>query len=191
MIFLWKSPLVVMFLICWENWRSMLGGEKCDQFVGKGVLHLKKVDWHVYGNKLFWSFTEKKNSHFTYTPRTAHILNLWVLFSVHLNFSQSSRRSKMSLSNNKQEQNSSSVNLTEADWKAKLSPEEYRVLREKGTEQPYKGKYNEHNETGTYKCAGCGQALYEWVVWSNEDINYLSVLQVFIEIRFALWLAGI
>jgi peptide-methionine (R)-S-oxide reductase len=67
----------------------------------------------------------------------------------------------MSSSNSKQEQNSPAVKFTEAEWKAKLSPEEYRVLREKGTEQPYKGKYNEHDETGTYKCAGCGQALYE------------------------------
>ncbi len=67
----------------------------------------------------------------------------------------------MSSSNSKQAANPLVVNLTDAEWKAKLTPEEYRVLREKGTEEPYKGKYNEHKETGTYNCAGCGQALYE------------------------------
>jgi peptide-methionine (R)-S-oxide reductase len=67
----------------------------------------------------------------------------------------------MASSNSKQEQQTPAVNLSDAEWKAKLTPEQYRVLREKGTESPYKGEYNEHKETGIYKCAGCGQALYE------------------------------
>ena len=53
------------------------------------------------------------------------------------------------------------VNLPDAEWKAKLTDEEYRILRQKDTEYPGTGKYNKHSEDGVYKCAGCGQELYE------------------------------
>jgi peptide-methionine (R)-S-oxide reductase len=47
-----------------------------------------------------------------------------------------------------------------AEWRQLLSPEEYYVLREKGTERAYTGKYDKHYEHGTYRCAGCGLDLY-------------------------------
>ena len=53
------------------------------------------------------------------------------------------------------------VNKTDAEWKAILSPDEYRILREAGTERPFSGKYNDHHAQGTYVCKGCGEALYE------------------------------
>ena len=53
------------------------------------------------------------------------------------------------------------VNKTEAEWQEQLSPEEFHILRQKGTERPFTGIFNEHYEKGTYKCKGCGQALYE------------------------------
>lgn len=49
---------------------------------------------------------------------------------------------------------------SEAEWKQELSPEEYRILRKKGTEAPFTGKYNAHQEKGTYTCAGCGTRLF-------------------------------
>ena len=46
------------------------------------------------------------------------------------------------------------------DWKKELSEEEYRVMRNKGTERPFTGKYNIHNENGIYKCKGCNEELF-------------------------------
>jgi peptide-methionine (R)-S-oxide reductase len=50
--------------------------------------------------------------------------------------------------------------LTEEEWKKKLSKQEYHVLREKGTERASTGKYWKHKEKGIYKCAGCGVELF-------------------------------
>lgn len=49
---------------------------------------------------------------------------------------------------------------TDEEWKKELSPEQYRVLRQKGTERPFTGKYNDHKEEGTYSCAACGNELF-------------------------------
>src|SRR6185437_7241861 len=54
----------------------------------------------------------------------------------------------------------SKVFKTEAEWRAQLDPEQYRVLREKGTEAPFTGEYDHVFEPGTYRCAGCGAELF-------------------------------
>lgn len=51
-------------------------------------------------------------------------------------------------------------NKSEDAWRKLLSQEEYRVLREQGTEYPHSGAYNSHYEKGTYNCRGCNQPLY-------------------------------
>lgn len=48
----------------------------------------------------------------------------------------------------------------ENNWKEKLTPEQYHILREKGTERPFSGKYNDFYEKGVYQCAGCGEILF-------------------------------
>ena len=45
-------------------------------------------------------------------------------------------------------------------WKNKLTPEQYRVVREKGTEAPFTGKYVDNHETGMYECVACGHPLF-------------------------------
>ncbi len=49
---------------------------------------------------------------------------------------------------------------TEDEWRKKLTPEQYHVLREKGTEMPFTGKFVSHHEDGSYVCAACGNELF-------------------------------
>ena len=52
------------------------------------------------------------------------------------------------------------IEKTEAEWRKELTQEQYRVLREKGTERPYTGEYEDVTTPGVYKCAACGQELF-------------------------------
>jgi peptide-methionine (R)-S-oxide reductase len=62
----------------------------------------------------------------------------------------------------------SDVPTTEAEWREKLTPEQYQVLRQAGTERAFTGKYWDNHDRGTYRCAGCGQELF------SSDTKYES-----------------
>jgi len=53
------------------------------------------------------------------------------------------------------------LNLSEAEWRERLSPEQYHILREAGTERAFTGKYEGNKAAGIYRCAGCGLPLFE------------------------------
>lgn len=53
------------------------------------------------------------------------------------------------------------VQKTDEEWRQALTPEQYKVLRQKGTERPFTGKYVHNHENGTYRCAGCGAELFD------------------------------
>ena len=60
------------------------------------------------------------------------------------------------------------ITKTEDEWRAILTPEQYRVLREEATERPYRNKYHDDKKAGTYTCAGCDLALF------SSDTKYDS-----------------
>ncbi|KAB2311517.1 peptide-methionine (R)-S-oxide reductase MsrB [Betaproteobacteria bacterium SCN2] len=53
------------------------------------------------------------------------------------------------------------INKSDAEWQAELPPEQYRICRMKGTERAFTGKYWDNHEQGLYRCACCGEALFE------------------------------
>jgi len=55
---------------------------------------------------------------------------------------------------------SEKIEKTDAEWKQTLTPEQYHVLREKGTERAFTGKYADAHDSGVYQCAGCGNPLF-------------------------------
>lgn len=52
------------------------------------------------------------------------------------------------------------INKSDAEWKKSLTPEQHQVLREKGTERAFTGKYWDNHKKGIYRCAGCGAELF-------------------------------
>ena len=82
----------------------------------------------------------------------------------------------------------SKITKTSKEWKEKLTPEQFEVCINKGTEPPFTGKYYDSKEKGTYKCVCCGESLFKsdtkydsgsgwpsfWQPLSDENIEHIS-----------------
>lgn len=66
---------------------------------------------------------------------------------------------------------------SEADWRARLSPEQYRILREHGTEPAFTGKYWDNHEAGEYRCAACGEPLFSAAAKFDSGTGWPSFYQ--------------
>ena len=53
------------------------------------------------------------------------------------------------------------LNLSESEWRKRLTPEQFHVLREAGTEAPFSGRYNDNKADGIYRCAACQLELFD------------------------------
>ena len=95
---------------------------------------------------------EKRDKMLLHKKKYNWFLFLISIMIVKLTFSQSS---------SKPNNTRGSMKKSESEWKKILSAEEYHVLREKGTERAYTGKYDKHFEEGTYVCSGCGTKIFE------------------------------
>jgi peptide-methionine (R)-S-oxide reductase len=96
------------------------------------------------------------------------LILLTALTGIHCGFSQEKnikKSSKMSEQENPNpvfsRNNSEKVELKEEEWKKVLTPEQYYIAREKGTERPWTSKFEKFEEKGTYYCAACGNTLFQ------------------------------
>ena len=71
----------------------------------------------------------------------------------------------------------SKVDKSEEQWKKELTPEQFRILRQKGTERAFTGPYNEFKGEGVFACAGCGTPLFQSDAKYNSGSGWPSFFQ--------------
>ncbi len=69
------------------------------------------------------------------------------------------------------------IEKSEAQWRTELSPEQFRVCREKGTERPFSGRWYHHHEPGLYRCVACGEPLFDAAAKFDSGTGWPSFWQ--------------
>jgi peptide-methionine (R)-S-oxide reductase len=69
------------------------------------------------------------------------------------------------------------IQKTDEEWKKELTPEQYQVCRNKGTEPPFTGEYNDSKQPGVYKCVACGNELFDSDTKFNSGTGWPSFYQ--------------
>jgi methionine-R-sulfoxide reductase len=104
---------------------------------------------------------------------SAVIIGIFLNQTIHLIFSQDNKNNK-SLDLTAGDSMAGKIKKSDEEWKKILTPEEYRVLRKKGTEIPYTGKYDDFAELGIYRCAACGNILFSSETKYNAGCGWPS-----------------
>lgn len=76
---------------------------------------------------------------------------------------------------------SDKIKKSEQEWQGSLSPEQYKVMRQHGTEHPFSGKYADCKTVGTYVCAGCGEELFSSNTKFDSGTGWPSYFQAITE----------
>lgn len=97
-----------------------------------------------------------------------NILIFILIFSLGIQYTQAQQTTKQ-------------TKMQDVNWKEKLTPEQYRILREKGTERAFSGALLDNKEQGTYNCAGCGTPLFRSETKYNSGSGWPSFYDVFEE----------
>jgi peptide-methionine (R)-S-oxide reductase len=66
------------------------------------------------------------------------------------------------------------ISKSDDEWRNELTPEQFRILRQKGTERPFTGVYNDFKREGTFVCAGCGATLFDAKTKFNSGCGWPS-----------------
>lgn len=69
------------------------------------------------------------------------------------------------------------IEKTDAEWRAELTPEQYRIMREKGTERAFTGAYVDNHDTGIYRCAACHEPLFDSATKYDSGSGWPSFFQ--------------
>lgn len=99
---------------------------------------------------------------------------LLVLFSLLLVFSCQSQQKEKAEAKPTSANTKGKILKTDAEWKKELTPEQYHVLREKGTEMPHTGEYVNTFDKGYYVCAACGNKLFDSNTKFESDCGWPS-----------------
>lgn len=86
--------------------------------------------------------------------------HLAILFLISFSFLACESKGQSTQSKKAKERPAYEVVKSDAEWKKELDPQAYHILREKGTERAFSGKYNHFKEEGTFVCAACGHPLF-------------------------------
>jgi peptide-methionine (R)-S-oxide reductase len=85
------------------------------------------------------------------------------------------RSKEVSVMQNKEQEPIDWTNLTDSQWKARLTPQQYQIMRKKGTEQPFTGKYYlKPDKDGNYVCSGCGNIIFSTKDQFNSECGWPS-----------------
>lgn len=74
--------------------------------------------------------------------------------------------------------NTDKIVKSNAEWEKELTPEEFKIMRQKGTEAPFTGKYWDNHETGMYRCRGCGNVLFSSDTKFDSNTGWPSFYEV-------------
>ena len=97
--------------------------------------------------------------------------NIIVILVAFFTFTSCQSQEKKEVS---RKQTTAKIQKTDAEWKKELTPEQYEVLRNKGTERAFTGEYYDHFEKGDYVCAACGNVLFHSNAKFESDCGWPS-----------------